>query len=243
MNGAGVDDVLDADNAGPGRRKLVLTACGPAMSPLLQWSLPTHLAFAHAHGYDLAVHRLPDDNDRCTPAVRAAKWAKIELLRTSLDRHDAVLWLDVDTVVLRTDRDPLDDLSPTDYQGLALERFNDRCNPNTGVWLVRRDPRSVTFLDAVLDRGELPHSWADQATVCSMLGWDLGDFHGRGARPTRATVHRHGTRWLAAEWNAVGPHPPPGTRIAHLAGMPIEERARRMAALRRWAVTDRVADP
>jgi hypothetical protein len=197
------------------------------MAPLLELSARTFRAYARRHGYRLELYDLHDDRDRSSAAVRAAKWRKVALLRSALDRAEVVLWLDADTVVRRFDRDVADELPRSSFQGLALEHFPDRWNPNTGVWVLRGGPAARAFLDEVGQTGQLPHSWADQATVCQLLGWDLGDHHGHGARPRRHSPHRAGTCWLDPTWNHVGAHDR-SARIRHYAGQPLSERRARM---------------
>lgn len=209
-------------------RKLLLSAAGDAMAPLLALSARTFRAYADRYGYELELHAIRDDDDRSSEFVRAAKWRKVSLLRSALERAAIVLWIDADAAIRRFDRDIAEELPADSFQGLVLERFHDRCNPNTGVWLLRGNGPARSFLDDVLATGPLAHSWADQATVCHLLGWDLGDHHGSGARPQRATRHRAGTTWLDGAWNAVAADDP-AARIRHLAGRPLDERRARIA--------------
>lgn len=226
----GIRDAVAARSTSgqPTPRKLLVSAAGQTMAPLLALSARTFQAYAYRHGYDLEVHAIRDDGDRSSDLVRAAKWRKVSLLRSALDRADIVLWIDADAAIRRFDRDIADELPTDSFQGLVLERFTDRCNPNTGVWLLRGSGSARCFLDDVLATGQLAHSWADQATVCHLLGWELGDHHGRGARPRRTTRHRAGTTWLDRTWNDVGAEDG-AARIRHLAGRPLDERRTRIA--------------
>jgi hypothetical protein len=209
---------------------VLLSAAGPAMAPLLALTRPTFEAFARRHGYRLELHHVDDDHDRSRPEVRRAKWRKVELLAGALRRADVVVWIDADAAVTRFDRDIADDVPGQAFQGLVLERFPGRVNPNTGVWVLRRSDRAQAFLDAVLDVGQLPHSWADQATVCHLLGWDVGDHHGHGARRVRATPYAASTAWLAPTWNVVGSDRS-DARIRHVAGRPLDDRRRVLAGV------------
>lgn len=221
----------EAGDTGRRTRRLIITAAGPTMAPLTRWTVPTHRALGDRHGYEQVTHRIRDGHDRSSTAVRAAKWAKVRLLREALEEHDLVLWLDADAIVRKFDRDPADDLPADAFQGLVLETFHDRCNPNTGVWLLRRDARSMAFIDEVSAIGQLDHSWADQAAVCHLLGWELGDHHGHGARRARPTAHTSGTSWLPPPWNVVGTTATPATRIQHLAGLPLADRVRHLQSI------------
>lgn len=200
------------------------------MAPLLAHSLPTFERYAAAHGYDVHVEPIDDHVGIADPSARrAARWQKIDLLWASLSRHRLVLWMDADAMFLRFDRDIADDLPPTCFQGLVLESLPTRTNPNTGVWLLRSGRSASAFLDEVLERGLQEHSWADQATVCAALGWNLGDHHGHGARWSRSTQHDAGTAWLPVQWNPVG-RPVADARVLHCAGAPIEDRVGLMVA-------------
>lgn len=204
------------------------------MAPLLDVAAPTFRRYADRHGYELRLDRSLDDTAAVAdPRARArVRWEKVRLLRSLLPDHEVVFWLDADAVVCRDDRDVVEDLPPGRFQGLVLETFPDRTNPNTGVWVLRNVPAALRFLDAVLDVGQLEHSWADQAAVCHLLGWDLGDRHGHGARRARVSPFLAGTAWLPGEWNTVGGTAAVRPRVAHFPGLPLAER---LAAMRRAA--------
>jgi hypothetical protein len=214
--------------AAPYPVKVLLTGAGARMRPLLELALPTFERFAGAQGYRLHVAGL-DDGDGSREARRQARWAKVALLRDVVRDGASALWLDADALVCRFDRDIVDDLPADRFQGLVLERFATRVNPNTGVWLLRAGGRSAAFLDAVADIGLLEHAWTDQAAVCRALGWTLGDYHGHGAGPGEGSPFLHGTTWLHPGWNALTDGGPP-PRIRHYAGLPLAQRRARMAA-------------
>lgn len=210
------------------RHKVLVSAAGPRMAPLLDVAAPTFQRFARRHGYDLLLDRELDDaaGDRDGRARARARWHKPGLLRTLVPAYDLVVWIDADAVILRADRDIAEDLPRDCFQGLVLETFPDRRNPNTGVWVLRGGSDAGAFLDAVLGLGQLDHSWADQATVCRLLGWELGDRHGAGARPARPSGYLAGTAWLPADWNRV--RPSETARIRHFAGMALPTRLEAM---------------
>ena len=209
-------------------RKVITTAAGTRMRPALECALPTFERFAAAHGYSVVVHRFSSADEHDPAGRQRVRWRKIDLLREAVDRFDLVLWLDADTIVRRFDQDIADDLPSGSFQGLVRERFPTRVNPNTGVWLLRGATAASRFLEVVAGIGQLDHSWADQAAVCQALGWDVGDHHGHGARPTGDSPYRNATAWLPDEWNAVRERP--GARIRHFAGMPMQERLEAMQA-------------
>ncbi len=157
--------------------KVLLSGAGERMRPLL--ALPTFERFAATYGYRLQVAQL-DDGDGSRAAVAAPDGAKIALLRAAVEDGHALLRLEA----CRFDRDIASDLSVGSFQGLVLERFPSRVNPNTGVWHLRAEQRSAAFLAAVDEIGLLEHAWTDQAAVCKALGWSLGDYHDHGTRAT-----------------------------------------------------------
>ncbi|HWC11995.1 MAG TPA: hypothetical protein VG455_12315 [Acidimicrobiales bacterium] len=202
------------------------------MAPLPAHSVPPYEAFASAHGYDLTVTSIDDAAADDEAIRRRVRWRKVDLLADALESYDVVVWIDADAMFCRFDRDMADDVPVDRFQGLSLEVFPTRVNPNTGVWLLRRDPVAFAFLDAVRSTGQPLHSWSDQAAVCVALGWHLGDYHGHGARPERPSRFGPGTAWLAPTWNDVSGRCV-APRVKHFAGLPLQERARRMAAERR----------
>ena len=74
-------------------RYLVLTGYDDAMKAVGDRCSATHRAYAERHGYDHEVVRqyLPTSH----PSHQ-----KIRLLRERIERYDAILWLDADTVVM-----------------------------------------------------------------------------------------------------------------------------------------------
>lgn len=102
------------------------------MRSLLDLGLPTVERFAGAHGYDVVTTQI-DDSGGDRGAMRRARWSKVGLLREALHRADAVVWSDADAMFCRFDRDMLDDVPLDCFQGLTLEQFPNRSNPNTGV--------------------------------------------------------------------------------------------------------------
>lgn len=211
--------------------KTLVSAAGTRFRPLLRASLPTFERFAERHGYRLVIHEVDDRRAINDPAARKdVRWSKISVLRTILRGTDFALWIDADAMIRRYERDILDDLPGECFQGFVLERIGGRINPNSGVWVIRSDPRSFSFLATLDAIGPLDHSWSDQATICHLLGWSLGDYHGRGARPVRATAYCRGTWWLPQEWNVVSSDDEGTARIRHFAGLSIERRIEMMAA-------------
>lgn len=211
-------------------------------------ALPTFQRYADAWGYEVETHDIPADGGRSDPGAQAAKWAKVPLIRSALERAAFVIWLDADVLVARVDDDITTRLHPDHFQGLVAEQVPDehRLNPNTGVWVLRAGAAATAFLDAVEAAGPQPGPWADQGAVLAALGWDPGE-HYRWARPGRGTDFLTCTSWLPPGWNqpftdrtddesynslASGYADRPvvaAPYAVHFMGMTVEGRERRMA--------------
>lgn len=192
----------------PGRsRGAIVTAAGPQMRAVLHdLALPTFRRYAVEWGWEVHAEDLPSDGAGLDPAAQQAKWAKLRLLRTALERHPLALWLDADVLLLDDVDDVAGHLHPRAFQALALEQVpaEHRVNPNTGVWLVRACPQALAFLDAVEAAGPQPGPWSDQGAVLAALGWRRGDERYRWAGPGAGSPFLDATSWLPPGWNA--PH-------------------------------------
>ena len=178
-----------------GSKALLTFATGPHRE-LLSLAQPSFEYYAAAQGYDLLVAT------RCElPEKRSPHWAKVRLLLEQLGSYDTVVWLDADTMIVDFTRDIAADLPADDFQGLVLEQNQWRWNPNTGVWVVRSDPRSEAFLTEVWERGPLDrYLWPEQGAVMQALGWQLTPFP-RGVKLVHPSHHLAETGWLPPEWN------------------------------------------
>jgi hypothetical protein len=84
-------------------KKTIVTAAGPAMLKMLeQYALPSFERYADVMGYDVHVEKLDSDssNDK-NPFNRAARWAKLGVIREALDKCDTLVWLDADVIICR----------------------------------------------------------------------------------------------------------------------------------------------
>ncbi len=227
-------------------RKTIVTAAGPSMSSVLTGiALPAFSAFAEQHGYKMQVNYLSeDDAERKSELARSARWQKIRIVRSALEQNDVVVWFDADVLVCRTDRDILEHLRDSDYQGLVMHTVikEDRTNPNTGVWVLRNSAKTFRLLDRLTEIGMPDGRWADQGAVMRALGWQLGDERYHGARmPEVPNEFIEGTAWLPLEWNQPfheryqNPQMSDDPFALHFMGMHVDERQQHMReqALRR----------
>ncbi|MES2600978.1 MAG: hypothetical protein V4602_09235 [Pseudomonadota bacterium] len=196
---------------------------------LANLTLPRMQALAARHGHDLRVHRLEDtDLDRA--------WMKIPPILDALDSdYEFVVWLDIDALILRLDRDILDaarpgiDLLMSWHEPAPFLCPEDRipAHYNAGVYLIRRSDWSRDFFARMLTkRGQLNHPWSDQAALHVMLG--LNESLGLGPDlpgvPDRSSVGHLDTAWNSIPGVAMADDP----IIHHFAGLPHDARLRLM---------------
>jgi hypothetical protein len=150
-------------------KKVIATfGLGP-MAELVDVALPTFAQYGRNHGYDLAV----PSGERFAEMKRPVSWGKIPLIISLLrSGYDTVLWLDADVVVVRNDRDILDDLPADAPMGMVVHRTPDGAVPNCGVWLVRSE--AAEFLESLWPLKGFNRSgcWWEQAALIAALGGD-----------------------------------------------------------------------
>lgn len=187
------------------------------MESTLRLALRSFEPYAKRHGYDLIVGSGDSGG-------RGPSWGKVLLLRRLLAGYDEVLWVDSDILILDSSSDIADALPDECFQGLVEQRISEvERAVNCGVWLLRSDPRSTAFLDAVWDHtaeGE-PGMW-ENLQVLDLLGYSTS----RPFRPLRETRWLEGTALLDETWNAIGTEAQ--GRFRHYSAMTNEHRIRAM---------------
>lgn len=184
--------------------KTLVTAAGPLMAPLLQYSLPTFRQYGEAQGYDVVAERIEQDSSQWhSKNGREARWAKLGILRRVLENSDIAAWFDADIIICRDDEDISGHLRDDSFQALTMEQVpsENRLNPNTGVWVMRHCAEAFEFLDAVEEAGPQAGPWMDQGAVLKVLGWERGDENYHGARPGPGSEYLRNTSWLPVGWN------------------------------------------
>jgi len=171
--------------------------------------------YAKRHGYELHLHTEVVD------ASRPAPWSKVRILRDLLDRHQVVVWLDSDLVILDPRADIAADVPPDRFLALVEHRIGAARFPNTGVLVLRPDARP--FLDEVWAQEDLvDHRWWENAAICRLLGYELEP----EPHPARETeLARAHTHWLDPRWNSIPDAPAPHPRIRHYPGYKTRTRA------------------
>jgi hypothetical protein len=203
---------------------------------LLAISRPTFEAYARRHGYELITSTE-------THPGRPPAWAKVPMLREALDSFELVLWIDADAVIV-DGRDDVAELLEPD-RSLALVRHGERQVPNTGVMLWRAGEVARELLDRTWNATRfVHHPWWENAALLDVLGYDLpGELdpgvRARLSRALRREPRRFKARpspfspavqFLPLEWNSVYLDRAAEPRIVHCVGVPVEQRARDMAA-------------
>ena len=197
----------------------LLTAYNSAQQPLSAFTVPRMHAFAQAQNYEVrVVHR---DNWE-----RQRGWIKIEAIREAIDSNfDFLFWIDVDAVILRCEVDVR--TAAVDNADLhmvwhgpdtsKLEALDFVPHFNTGIMLIRVTDWSRNFFRRVWEVGQLPHPWADQATILHLLGYDgcLALGPNRPEESNRSRLARLDTAWNSIPGIATAPNP----IIHHYAGI------------------------
>ncbi len=193
---------------------------GDDFAKLAALTLPRMEAFAARHGHELIVHKSDGSGF-------ADSWMKIPAILSALrDGFDFVLWLDIDALILRTDRDFLEDVQPgidllISWHGPETAWLDGKPHPphyNAGVYLIRRSDWSLDFFTRLLAmHGQVTHPWLEQAALHTILGYNesLGTGPNVANEPDRAHIGH-----LDPIWNSI-----PGVAMAanpvvhHFAGL------------------------
>jgi hypothetical protein len=186
---------------------------------LLRLASVTFRRYARRHGYELDLH------DEVVDTERPPAWSKVALIRRLLDRHELVLWLDADIVVVRGDRDIAGELPGERFMAMVQHTVGGRANPNTGVMVIRAGDEARRFFDEVWAKTEyLNHRWWEQAAVMDLLGYDPET----GERMRDSEWHDR-IHWLGKEWNSIRDDPAAEPRIRHWPGFTVARRFGEMA--------------
>lgn len=198
---------------------------GERFARIAALTLPRMEAYAARYGYELIVHK-PDSSGFSN------SWMKIPAIISALrGGFDFVFWLDIDALILRTDRDILDDAKPgadlmACWHGPDTVRLDGPQFPphfNAGVYLIRASEWSDEFFTRILAMHAInDHPWQEQAVLHKLLGYNAA--LGIGPDITNERDRAHVAR-LDPVWNSI-----PGVAMAtdpvihHFAGLKGENR-------------------
>ena len=180
----------------------LLTAFNHAYEPIASVTIPRMQALADRHDYNLQVIKRDD-------CERRGGWLKIGPIRDALEEaFDYVLWLDIDTVVLRRELDVRASIQEgaelhMAWHGPDTSRIDGggfEPHYNSGVMLIRCSDWSKRFFSNVWEVGQLNHVWTDQAAILHNLGYDeiLSLGPNNPDEPNRGQVAR-----LDCMWNSI----------------------------------------
>jgi hypothetical protein len=199
---------------------------------LLEISRPTFEAYARRHGYELITSTAADSS-------RPPAWSKVPMVREALESFELVVWIDADAVIV-DGRDDIAALLEPD-RSLALVRHGELQVPNTGVMVWRAGAAARELLDRTWSATRfLHHPWWENAALAHALGYELPTAleprrrrllrRPRPFRLARPSPLLAGVQFLPLEWNSVYLDRADAPRIVHCVGVPVEQRARDMAA-------------
>jgi hypothetical protein len=137
-------------------RILVLTGYDDAMAEVGDLCAPSRVAYAERRGYSYHCCRKYEPGSH-------PSWQKIRLLRDLLPGHEAVLWLDADTMVTNPEIS-VEGLAADDRHLLYVSRDWTTCSAadephhfSMGNFLLRNTPTTFAVLDLIESRAE----WAN----------------------------------------------------------------------------------
>ena len=184
---------------------------------LLRLSARSMRRYAARHGYELALHTETLDPSRPAP------WSKVVLLRELAARHELVLWLDADLVVVDCSLDIASELEDGRFLYMVEHRTREGSMPNSGVMLLRGGADTVAFLDEVYAQEDLvDHRWWENAAICRLLGYRLDPV---ALEAPTALLSEH-TKLISPRWNSIPDAPAQHPRIRHYPGYSLKVRAR-----------------
>lgn len=185
----------EANARAPAMRKALATIGSGPMKTVLHTAMPTYQRFAEIHGYEIVI-------GTGDSAGRPPEWGKIPLLRTLIDEYDVVLWMDADAIFIDYSVDPLTMVRDDAFQAMVDTPFSDRTqsSPCLGFWLLRSEPRSAKFLEAIWNAVEwTDHEWREQSAAMDLLGWTTE----YPLEQARVTHWSEGTHWLDLAWDMI----------------------------------------
>jgi hypothetical protein len=208
------------------RKALCSIGAGPHEA-LLAVSEPTFRAYAGRHGYEVIT-------STAAPPERPPAWAKVPLIRDTLENYDLVLWIDADAVIVDGTEDIVAALGPDAQLALVRHRREGVLIPNTGVMVWRSGDFSRGLLDRVWASTRfIDHPWWENAALLDALGYDFPRFNRLDRvlrRRFRAAQPVPGVQFLPGEWNWSYLDRSENPRIIHCLGVPVEQRLHDMQA-------------
>jgi hypothetical protein len=148
------------------------------------------------------------------------------LLHRLAAKHELLLWLDADLVIVDSSVDIANELEGKRFLYLVEHHTKEGRMPNSGVMLLRGGSQASAFLEEVYAQKDLVnHRWWENAAISRLLGYEL-DPVGPGQPTTLLTEH---TKFISPRWNSIPDAPEPRPYIRHYPGYSLKVRAAFMA--------------
>ena len=197
------------------RKALITCAADPgegAWYDVYKLAESTFKPYAEKHGYDYKAFWHPDFKEEEWPGLFHGRlpvwafhpemtqpcWMKIPAIIKSLESYDSVVYIDNDAVIVKDDRDIMDDLPPLKWLGMAEGLSTEGLGPNVGVVATRSCPMAQRFWREAWDADYWRSAqWTDQGQIFGLLGF-------RTCRPIEklhATEYDSGYHVLSSDWN------------------------------------------
>ncbi len=184
---------------------------------LLRISSRSFRRYARRHGYELQLHTRTLDETRPPP------WSKVVLLRELARRHELVVWLDADLVIVDEAVDIASELEPGRFLYMVEHHTEEGRMPNSGVMLLRGGEQTIAFLDDVYAQEDLiDHRWWENAAICRLLGYQLDPTVELTSPTPLLTEH---TKFILPRWNSIPDSPASDPLIRHYPGYSLKARA------------------
>lgn len=170
-------------------KTIVLTGyAGDSFASMAKRTVPLFMEYARKHGAAFEC--------RCLYGSRPASWMKIPSIVQCLNGYDAVLWVDIDVVIVDSSENIFDSLGDKAH-GLVEHKTDCGLVPNCGVWIVTKAMRPV-LLSMWESNRHIDHQWWEQASLLECMGYDV---KGTSSTLSSPTPVYEAAAFLPQQWN------------------------------------------
>lgn len=155
------------------RKAMLLYATGDAHGEMHRMTLPSKVAYAERHGYDLVTPGVVVGN-------RHPSWEKVAILRGLLDEYEQVLFLGADVLIAHGHKDIAADVPREAWQALVVHDIDSMPGtprvgyvPNCDIWLVQRGMEPWLERMDKMSVALAAHPWWEQAANMALMGYSI----------------------------------------------------------------------